>query len=93
MDTPALDAVHQLPFDEFLDDVDLVVMGRHCYDQAQHLVYVALGKKVIVATSARSRADPAEDGVNFIGSDVVEIVSAARDEGQHCSLFGRGLLD
>ncbi|WP_091641077.1 hypothetical protein [Micromonospora pallida] len=41
--SPTLDTDHQLPFDEFLDDVDIVVMGRRCYDQGQHQDYVDLG--------------------------------------------------
>ena len=49
--SPTLDTGHQLPFDDFLEDVDIVVMGRHCYEQGQSQDYVALGKRVIVATS------------------------------------------
>ncbi|MEU5948522.1 hypothetical protein ABZ793_23585 [Micromonospora sp. NPDC047465] len=32
---PTLDTEHQLPFDEFLDEVDIVVMGRHCRSPAR----------------------------------------------------------
>jgi dihydrofolate reductase len=90
--SPTLDTDHQLPFDEFLDDVDLVVMGRRCYDQGQHRDYVALGKKVIVATSTRSGPEQREQGIDFVGNGVVEVVRAARDQGQHCFLFGGGVL-
>src|SRR5262245_39111508 len=51
--SPALDTDHQLPFDEFLDGVDIVVMGRRCYDQGQNQDYVALGKR----SSLRPRRD------------------------------------
>ena len=74
MASPVLDATHQLVFDEFLDDVDL------------------LGKKVIVASSTRSGAGQTGSEVDFVGNDVVDVVRAARDEGEHCFLFGGGLL-
>lgn len=90
--SPPLDTAHQLPYEEFLDDVDVVVMGRRCYDQGQHRDYVALGKQVMVATSRRP--DPGDDaeGVDFVGDDVVDVVRSARNQGQHCFLFGGGVL-
>ncbi len=33
--SPTLDTRHQLSFDDFLADVDIVVMGLHCYEQGQ----------------------------------------------------------
>ncbi|MEV5764070.1 hypothetical protein AB0L34_05775 [Micromonospora sp. NPDC052213] len=33
--TPTLDTEHQLPFDEFLDEVDIVATGRHCRSPAR----------------------------------------------------------
>jgi dihydrofolate reductase len=90
--SPNLDTEHQLPFDDFLEDVDVVVMGRRCYDQEQHRDYVALGKRVIVATLTRSLLEKSEEGVDFVGDDVVDVVKTARDGGQHCLLFGGGVL-
>lgn len=88
--SPTLDTDHQLPFDEFLGDVDVVVMGRRCYDQGQHRDYVSLGKRVIVATS-RAPVHSEQD-VEFVADGVVNVVRAARDSGQHCFLFGGGVL-
>lgn len=87
--SPGLDTVHQLSFDEFLAEVDVVVLGRRCYDQGQHREYVELGKRVIVATSTPPAAD---DGVEFVAEDVVGVVRAARAAGRHCFLFGGGVL-
>lgn len=89
--SPSLDTAHQLPFDEFLNDVDVVVMGRRCYDQGQHRDYGPLGKRVIVATSRPPLRVDGEEYVEF-SRDVVGVVRAARDQGQHCFLFGGGLL-
>lgn len=66
-------------------------MGRRCYDQGQHRDYVDLGKRVIVATSRPPLAVDGAQSVEFT-SDVVGVVRSARDQGQHCFLFGGGLL-
>lgn len=87
--SPTLDTAHQIPFDEFLEDVDLVVMGRRCFDQGQHRDYVDRGKRVVVATSQQPL--PGEPGVEFTNS-VVDLVQSARDQGRHCFLFGGGRL-
>jgi dihydrofolate reductase len=50
--SPTLDTTHKLAFDDFIADVDVVVMGRRCYDQDQHRAYEGLGKRVIVATTS-----------------------------------------
>jgi dihydrofolate reductase len=89
--SPSLDTAHQLPFDEFLVDVDVVVMGRRCYDQGLHRDYAPLGKRVIVATSGPPLRVDGEEHVDF-SRNAVDVVRSARDQGQHCFLFGGGLL-
>ena len=89
--SPMLDTRHQLPFDEFLADVDLVVMGRRCYEQGQARDYVRLGKQVIVATSKPPASGDAGEGIRFC-DDVVNVVTAARDQGERCFLYGGGVL-
>jgi dihydrofolate reductase len=84
-----LDTEHQVPFDEFLRSVDVVVMGHRCFEQGQHAEYVQMGKPVIVAASqphARSAR-----GVEFT-DDVLGRVQRERDDGRHCFLFGGGRL-
>jgi dihydrofolate reductase len=90
--SPSLDTVHQLPFEEFLGDVDVVVMGRRCYDQGHHRDYAGLGKKVVVATSRPPAPENIDGSVEFVAHDVVGVVKAAREHGQHCFLFGGGIL-
>jgi dihydrofolate reductase len=89
--SPKLDTAHQLPFDDFLEDVDIVVMGRRCYEQGQAREYVALGKRVMVATSDAPARRGACPGVEFC-HDAVSAVTAAREQGHHCFLFGGGVL-
>lgn len=89
--SPSLNTAHQLPFDEFLVDVDVVVMGRRCYDQGLHRDYAPLGKRVIVATSRPPLRMDGEEYVEF-SRDVIDVVRSARDQGRQCLLFGGGLL-
>jgi dihydrofolate reductase len=84
-----LDTEHQVPFDEFLRTVDVVVMGHRCFEQDQHVEYVQLGMPVIVAAS-QPHARPAP-GVEFT-DDVLARVQDERDAGRHCFLFGGGRL-
>jgi dihydrofolate reductase len=90
--SPTLDTAHQLPFDDFLDGVDVVVMGRRCYEQGLHEDYVRLGKRVVVATSTpQAFVDPDLGVVDFV-TDPVATVTAARDQGSRCFVFGGGIL-
>lgn len=89
---PALDTAHRLPFEEFLAEVDIVVMGRRCYDQDQHRDYVALGKRVVVATAKPPARLPGEDLVEFVGNGVIDLILAERNGGRRCFLFGGGVL-
>lgn len=89
--SPTLDTLHQLPFDSFLDDVDVVVMGRRCYEQGQAGDYVELGKRVIVASTTRAAGAGPVAGIEFC-ADVVAAVTGERDRGSHCFLFGGGVL-
>lgn len=89
--SPGLDTAHQLPFDSFLDDVDLVVMGYRCYEQGQSEDYVTLGKRVLVASSDAAGRHDTSPGIEF-SDDVVGAVMAAREQGLHCFVFGGGLL-
>lgn len=84
-----LDTEHQVPFDDYLRDVDVVVMGRHCFEQGGHAGYVQLGKPVIVAVSRPpERSVP---GVEFT-DDVIARVQRERKGGHHCFVFGGGEL-
>jgi dihydrofolate reductase len=87
--SPDLDTMHQVPFDEYLQDVDVVVMGLRCFEQRQHLDYVQLEKPVIVAAS-QPHLHSAR-GVEFT-DDVLSRVRREREEGRHCFLFGGGRL-
>ena len=56
-------------FNKFLDGIDIVVMGKRCYDQEFHKDF--LNKKVYVATS-----EDLEDyeNIRFINKDIVKVI-------------------
>jgi dihydrofolate reductase len=83
------DTDHQVPFDEYLRDVDVVVMGRRCFDEGGHADYVRMGLPVIVATSRPY--DATTTGVELT-ADALSRARQERDAGRHCVLFGGGEL-
>lgn len=87
VDSAELDTAHQVPFDVYLRDVDIVVMGRRCFEQGAHADYVQQGKPVIVAASRPAEA--LHSGVEF-SDDVIARVQSEKMEGHHCFLFGGG---
>lgn len=73
-------------FEQFLSAVDVVVMGRNCYDQGMANDYPT--KKVYVATS-ENRSD--EGNISFV-KDIVNRVSMEKANGNQVYLFGGGIL-
>jgi dihydrofolate reductase len=83
-----LDTEGKLDFGEFLENIDVVVMGKKCYDQNFHKDYE--NKKVYVATS-ESLED--YDNIRFINGDIVKVIEEERkNEGKDIFLFGGGIL-
>lgn len=84
----ALNTENKLNFDKFLEDVDIVVMGKNCYDQNMHNEYK--NKKVYVATSQKLEN---QDNLHFISGDIVKIIQEEKEkEGKDIFLFGGGKL-
>ena len=74
--------------DKFLEDIDIVVMGRKCYDQNMHQDYK--NKKVYVATSQKLQN---HDNIHFISGDISQIIMEEKEkEGKNIYLFGGGEL-
>lgn len=81
-----LDTKQKWSFDEFLEKIDTVVMGKRCYEQEMHLQYPT--KKVFVATS-----EELEDyeNIHFIKGDISKILNDEKQkDGQDIFLFGGG---
>ncbi len=83
-----LNTENKLNFDKFLESVDIVVMGKNCYDQNMHNDYK--NKKVYVATSQKLES---QDNIQFISGDIVKIIQEEKEkEGKDIFLFGGGKL-
>ncbi|MFR3566793.1 MAG: dihydrofolate reductase family protein [Paraclostridium sordellii] len=83
-----LDTRNKWDFNEFLKNIDVVVMGKKCYDQNFHKDFK--DKKVYVATSCSLKN---HDNIHFINDDIVKTIEAERkNEGKDIFLFGGGVL-
>ena len=73
--------------DKFLENIDVVVMGKKCFDQDMHKEYQ--DKEVYIATSKEI-----EDFENyhFINGDIVKEIEKKKNEGKNIYLFGGGIL-
>ena len=64
-----LDTENKWDFNKFLEDIDVVVMGKKCYDQNMHNDFKS--KKVYIATSKEIKD---YDNVHFINDDIVKTI-------------------
>lgn len=85
---PQLDTAQQADFGAFLEDMDLVIMGRKSYDQGFHEDEDYKRKQIWVMTH-EARAD--QGRIRFLGEDAVEEALKAREAGKKIYLFGGGL--
>lgn len=76
----------QFSYPDFLSDIDIVVLGRRCYDLKMHADFK--DKQVLVATS---HPQPDHDNVVF-ETDIVARLKAEKARGQRIYLFGGGVL-
>ncbi|WP_054199275.1 dihydrofolate reductase family protein [Clostridium baratii] len=83
-----LDTKDKWDYTEFLKGIDIVVMGRKCYDQNFHNDFKE--KKIYVATS--KELDD-YDNIHFIKGNICKVVEKEREkEGKDIFLFGGGDL-
>lgn len=82
-----LSTENKIDFAKFLEDIDVVVMGRNCYNQNFHNDYKE--KDVYISTS-----DDIDDYENyhFISGDICKSISDLKAEGKNIFLFGGGKM-
>lgn len=73
--------------DKFLENIDVVVMGKNCFEQGMHREFTE--KDVYIATS--KQLDDFEN-YHFISNDIVKQVEKLKNEGKNIYLFGGGIL-
>lgn len=84
-----LDTKTQLDFNGFLQDIDIVVMGKNCYDQNMHKDYPYHTKSVYIATNSDLKD---YDNIHFIKGDIVNLILKEKSKGKNIYLFGGGKL-
>lgn len=82
-----LNTENKSDFNKFLEGINVVVMGRNCYDQNMHNDFK--NKEVYIATS-ESRAD--YENYHFIGGDICKTISDLKNQGKNIFLFGGGVV-
>ncbi len=82
----ALNTENKQDFTAFTNSIDVVVMGRACYEQGMADSYGE--KTVLVATSQQKESS---GNVRFINGNITDIVKAERDSGKNVYLFGGGV--
>ena len=75
-------------YEALLEDIDIVVMGKRCYEQDMHLEFKA--KTVYVVTHSTITD---YDNIKFCGEDIIEVIKEEqRKPGKDIMLFGGGKL-
>lgn len=76
-------------YEKFLGNVDVVVMGKRCYEQDLHKDFK--DKKIYVATSEKLED---YENISFIGGNIVGIINDEKInvDGKDIFLFGGGVL-
>lgn len=82
-----LDTDEKWDYDKFLKNIDVVVMGKNCYDQGFHKDFD--GKAVYIATSKEIEN---YENYHFINGDIVKIIKKLKNQGKNIFLFGGGGL-
>lgn len=73
-------------FEDYLKEIDVVVMGRHCYEQGLHLDFV--DKEVLIATS---RELCERERLHAVNKELCSKVIEAKQRGQNVYLYGGGV--
>ncbi|HAX73813.1 MAG TPA: riboflavin biosynthesis protein RibD [Firmicutes bacterium] len=70
---------------KFLEDIDVVVMGKNCYDQGFHKDFT---EKVVYIATSKSLED--FENYHFMNGDIVKTVEDLKTTGKNIFLFGGG---
>ncbi|MEF9935173.1 MAG: dihydrofolate reductase family protein [Clostridium sp.] len=84
----SLNTSNKMEFNDFLETIDVVVMGKKCYDQGFHKDFQ--DKKVYVATNTPMNN---YDNIEFISGDICSIIEDdVLNRGNNIYLFGGGIV-
>jgi dihydrofolate reductase len=82
-----LDSEHTYSFESFLEEIDIVIMGRRCYDLKMHEQFQE--KEVLIFTS---NAYESNESVRFVTSMHSQVLIDLKKQGKQIYVFGGGVL-
>ncbi|MDU4586759.1 dihydrofolate reductase family protein [Clostridium sp.] len=82
-----LNTENKWDYDKFLENIDVVVMGRNCYDQNFHNDYK---NKDVYITTSKNIAD--YENYHFISGNICKTINDLKNEGKNIFLFGGGRM-
>lgn len=82
-----LDTLYQYDYSKFLQDIDIVVMGKKSYEQGMAKDFPT---KVVYVASNQVKEDI--ENIHFISSDIVSKILEEKNNGKNVYLFGGGIL-
>ncbi len=82
-----LNTKETMDFQIFLESIDVVVMGKRCYDLNMHKDFQ--NKTVYIATNEKIED---YDNCKFIGEELTDVILSLKNEGKNIYLFGGGIL-
>ena len=86
------DTKEQFDFNRFLDDCDIIVMGRKSYEDIPEETFEEFAnKKIYVATNRKLKVN--RENVEIINENIVEtILKLKEEEGKNIWIFGGAIL-
>lgn len=82
-----LDTKTKWDYSEFLKNIDVVVMGKNCFNQKFHNDFKE--KEIYIATS---KTMTNYDNIHFINGDICKNIITLKYEGKNIFLFGGGFF-
>ncbi|WP_270838326.1 dihydrofolate reductase family protein [Peptacetobacter hiranonis] len=82
-----LDTENKWSYEEFLKDIDIVVMGSNCYKQEFHKDFKE--QEVYIATS---KSIENYENYHFVNENIVDTILELKNKGKKVFLFGGGIL-
>lgn len=84
----SLNTPNTYDYNQFLEDVDLVVMGKRCYDQSMHLEYPHKAVWIVTHEALENH-----ENLHFVGEDFCQHLQNEKEkEGKSIYLFGGGVV-
>ncbi|MGL4730794.1 MAG: dihydrofolate reductase family protein [Clostridium sp.] len=83
-----LNTKNKFDFNKFMEEIDVVVMGKNCYDQNMHKDFK---NKIVYVATRKSIED--RDNIHFVSGDICKIIKdEQKKNGKDIFLFGGGKL-